>query len=55
MIKTFFALIGLASLVAGCAAASPVASGAQSCAQSGGTWRPTLAACERSSGGGGGY
>jgi hypothetical protein len=49
-------LMALASLVAGCAQAGSIsATEAATCAQGGGVWRPALAMCDRSAGGGGGY
>jgi hypothetical protein len=56
MLNTAVMLMTLASLVAGCAqAGSTTLSEADTCAQSGGVWRPALTMCDRSAGGGGGY
>ena len=56
MLKTVSVLIAIASLIAGCGQAGPVAlSETDKCAQDGGIWRPALGTCERGSAGGGGY
>ena len=56
MLKTVSVLIAIASLIAGCGQAGPVAlSEADKCKQDGGIWRPALGTCERGSAGGGGY
>jgi hypothetical protein len=54
------ALLGIATLLTGACGTTSRISGteqtaAQRCAESGGTWRPTIDFCEQASGGGGGY
>jgi len=56
MPRIMFGLLGTILLVSACGATDGVPLGAaESCARSGGTWRPALEMCERGSGGGGGY
>ena len=56
MLRTAGMLIALASFFIGCAQQGSVTlTEADACTQGGGVWRPALGACDRSSGGGGGY
>jgi hypothetical protein len=58
MSRIILGVVGVALLASACAqmqGGGATLSEAERCAQSYGLWRPALAMCERSPGGGGGY